>query len=232
MHYSHFRGLIIVRPFSQATPVRHYAMMFSRDKASARSSTMAKSDVDVRLAHMLGRLEKRIQALLKLCESPIEQLLLLTFIEQYCIDGNGYIGPKSISWTDRWQAGRLGTDGSVLFCELHPQYVIHDRNISYRLDFAMFYDRVGGPGQIKVAIECDGHNFHERTAEQAQRDRAKDRYLQQTGWIIARYTGSEIARNAPSILDESQILHELSMLASTKDEELYNAARPEGPPLH
>lgn len=48
----------------------------------------------------------------------------------------------------------------------------------------------------KIIVECDGHNFHERTKEQAQRDRAKDREWQNAGYRVFRFTGSEIYRDA------------------------------------
>jgi very-short-patch-repair endonuclease len=46
-----------------------------------------------------------------------------------------------------------------------------------------------------VVIECDGHDFHERTKEQAARDRKRDRAVQSAGHIMLRYTGSEIYRD-------------------------------------
>jgi hypothetical protein len=46
-----------------------------------------------------------------------------------------------------------------------------------------------------LIIECDGHDFHERTKEQAARDRARDRELQANGFTIFRFTGSEIYRD-------------------------------------
>lgn len=43
-----------------------------------------------------------------------------------------------------------------------------------------------------LVIECDGHDFHERTKEQAKRDRSRDRDVQAAGFKIFRFTGSEI----------------------------------------
>lgn len=65
---------------------------------------------------------------------------------------------------------------------------------SYRVDFlaAWTYDDI----PTKIVVECDGHNFHERTKEQAQRDRARDRDLQNAGYRVFRFTGSEIYRDA------------------------------------
>lgn len=60
----------------------------------------------------------------------------------------------------------------------------------YRLDFALL-----GPRR-KVSVECDGHDFHERTKAQARHDKQRDRKLQQAGWVIARFTGSEIHESA------------------------------------
>lgn len=48
----------------------------------------------------------------------------------------------------------------------------------------------------RVVIECDGHDYHERTKEQARKDRGRDRAFQQAGWLVARFTGSEIYADA------------------------------------
>lgn len=44
-------------------------------------------------------------------------------------------------------------------------------------------------------VECDGHDYHERTAEQAERDRSRDREFQQSGYRVFRFTGREIVRD-------------------------------------
>jgi len=43
-----------------------------------------------------------------------------------------------------------------------------------------------------VIVECDGHDFHERTKEQAARDRSRDRRASLSGATVLRFTGSEI----------------------------------------
>jgi hypothetical protein len=47
-----------------------------------------------------------------------------------------------------------------------------------------------------VVVECDGHDFHERTKEQAQHDKTRDREMQSMGFPVLRFTGSEIWRDA------------------------------------
>lgn len=45
-----------------------------------------------------------------------------------------------------------------------------------------------------VVVELDGHAFHERTPEQASRDRAMDRAIQLRGSYIFRFTHRELTR--------------------------------------
>lgn len=49
--------------------------------------------------------------------------------------------------------------------------------------------------QRRLVVECDGHNFHERTKEQAAKDRARDRWLTSKDYDVFRFTGSELWRN-------------------------------------
>lgn len=64
----------------------------------------------------------------------------------------------------------------------------------YRADFLIAYPFFGA--ELSVVVECDGHDFHERTKAQARRDKARDRALQRAGCQVFRFTGSEIARDA------------------------------------
>ena len=43
-----------------------------------------------------------------------------------------------------------------------------------------------------VLVECDGHDWHERTKQQAAYDRERDRHFLARGTVTARFTGSEI----------------------------------------
>lgn len=61
----------------------------------------------------------------------------------------------------------------------------------YRLDF-LLTAHVGAAVKSYVAVEVDGHDFHERTKEQAKHDRQKDRAIQAAGMKILRFTGSEV----------------------------------------
>lgn len=65
---------------------------------------------------------------------------------------------------------------------------------SFRLDFLLGFK--GASGTWLAAVECDGHEFHERTADQATRDKSRDRKLQIMGLMAFRFTGREIWADA------------------------------------
>lgn len=70
---------------------------------------------------------------------------------------------------------------------LQPQYeVVIDENKRYILDFAFIQDNV------KVAIECDGHEFHERTKEQVEYGNTRDYDLKIKGFDVLHFSGSQI----------------------------------------
>jgi hypothetical protein len=49
-----------------------------------------------------------------------------------------------------------------------------------------------GSACTRLVAEVDGHDFHERTKEQAQRDKTRDRDLQAAGFTVFRFTGREV----------------------------------------
>lgn len=79
---------------------------------------------------------------------------------------------------------------------IYPQIIIGD----YRVDF--YIANVGHRESSPLIVECDGHDFHEKTKEQAQRDKARDRYLVSQGYRVLRFTGSEIFRDAEKVATE------------------------------
>jgi|SRR5664280_3633585 len=57
--------------------------------------------------------------------------------------------------------------------------------------------------ETQVVVECDGHDFHERTKEQAAHDRKRDRLLQDLGFKVFRFTGSEIWKDVFRCAEEA-----------------------------
>lgn len=63
----------------------------------------------------------------------------------------------------------------------------------YRTDFLLWF-RLGRV-TAGIAVECDGHAFHEKTKEQASRDKARDRFFLTSGFPAMRFSGSDIYKD-------------------------------------
>lgn len=78
---------------------------------------------------------------------------------------------------------------------------------NYRVDFVVVFREWYGEAILSranvIVVECDGHDFHERTKEQAAKDRKRDRALQAQGLSVLRYTGSELWKDAPTCSEET-----------------------------
>lgn len=95
-----------------------------------------------------------------------------------------------------WHTIYLGLDcgGFADFPPLEQPRIIVGREVEvgqYSADFGVTA-RCKGGNTSRIAIECDGHNFHERTPAQARHDRSRDRYFSELGIWPVRFTGDEI----------------------------------------
>jgi very-short-patch-repair endonuclease len=70
----------------------------------------------------------------------------------------------------------------------------------YRADFVIAFRFFGA--EIDILVECDGHDFHEKTALQAARDKRRDRYFTRLGYRILHFTGAEISKSAVECAEE------------------------------
>lgn len=128
------------------------------------------------------RYQERVRSELEDCESPIEQLLLAAlYVDHDCLE-------LDVIFMGKCELASRFTKGETI-------YVYQQAKVgSYRVDF-LIYDcsyplEVAAPRWI--IVECDGHDFHERTKEQARRDKKRDRFFQSLGVKVLRFTGSEI----------------------------------------
>lgn len=162
---------------------------YVRDRAEVTVADVARNAI-------IGILSDRLEGLLgdavAKCESPIEEAMLAAMLvvlvnDEFTVevDGPFFIGASHPAYTR---------------CVIECQRQLGD----YRVDF--FVTAVGpryvSGGKVKendrqcIVVECDGHDFHERTKEQASRDRERDRVLQAAGYPVFRFTGSDIWKNA------------------------------------
>lgn len=154
---------------------------------------------------LLYRQAFRLDRLLSMLESPIEQALVLAMLvrgfEHEQVPA-AFLG-KHITNVPKcgfYYGLRCGLAWVV------PQVSVQVEKDTFRVDLALSAASTQGTDPMAppvfVAIECDGHDFHERTKEQAQRDKARDRALQSIGWRIARFTGSEIYKSPETVVCE------------------------------
>jgi|SRR5690625_263154 len=113
------------------------------------------------------------------CESPIEKILAIE-LDRVAERSFLNIHPHFLPWTPQKEITLFeGTN----------------REVNYRIDFMFQYYNHETGVNYSFAIECDGHDFHDRTKEQASRDREKDRNLMLNGIPVIRFTGSDIYKN-------------------------------------
>jgi very-short-patch-repair endonuclease len=111
------------------------------------------------------------------CESPIEQLLAIN-LERINLLGIGNVNP----FVD------------VIAIEKQQEIKI-SKKVTYRVDFLITVD-YKNQGMKGFVIECDGHEFHQKTKEQVEKDNQRTRDLQMKGLEVIRFSGTEIWHRA------------------------------------
>ena len=106
------------------------------------------------------------------CQSPIERLMLIALTKL----------ESDLAW--------LSDEHRIC---LNQQYPITIGDKTYYADFML---SIQIKGKIyNLVIECDGHDFHEKTKEQVRKDKARERDITLEGYGIMRFAGSEIWEN-------------------------------------
>ena len=140
----------------------------------------------------LALYEHRVLPGFRKCESEIEKLL--------------YVSLWSAGvWRDHISIEDHDTLEALRQAECSPSLPILSPQIRvgrYRVDFMIRVAGYPGDDDTFIVIECDGYEFHERTKEQAQRDKARDRALIADGIQVIRFTGSEVWQRAGECAEE------------------------------
>lgn len=133
-------------------------------------------------------------------ESPIEALLIQAVDLRFLLNAPEFDQLEMVSDEDeRWHLADL-SGGPLVICRTQADISAGSRGEEekWRSDFVFHCCGVSwSPTGYSVRwhrliVECDGHDFHERTKEQAARDRARDRAATLSGYDIMRFTGSQI----------------------------------------
>lgn len=108
---------------------------------------------------------------------------------------------------------------------LSPQVAIEAAGESWRLDFQVLPTAGQDYGALVnsslcplIAVELDGHDFHERTREQVDLRNRRDRALTSNGWLVWHVSGSELHaspyRSVSTILSLSSAEFDKAMYAA------------------
>jgi very-short-patch-repair endonuclease len=136
------------------------------------------------------------------CESPIERLFAAAWMQF-----EPWLARRAMVLADPCEMEHLETRIAWLVETYRPDprrrlplfMLFPQMGVSgYRADFLAVGARralASAPYRAVVVVECDGFDFHERTKEQAECDRRRDRELQAAGYPVLRFTGSELHRD-------------------------------------
>lgn len=99
-----------------------------------------------------------------------------------------------------WWKALTEPNGAERYLWLCPQWEVTVAEQTFRLDFGiqlpdaeMSQDlSMAGLRWRPIAVELDGHAFHEKTLEQVTRRNLRDRLLQQAGWTVFHFSWSEL----------------------------------------
>jgi very-short-patch-repair endonuclease len=148
-----------------------------------------KSILDLKLTNILGYSLDFISK----CKSPIETIYALELIDMYQCIYHFYRNNHS----------------SLL---IKPQ---HQINVDNTIVIADFYIESLDNGEMKkLIVECDGHEFHEKTKEQVTKDKERDRKLIKKGYTVVHFTGAEIVKDPTKCVIET--LHILGFKSKDK----------------
>lgn len=136
-----------------------------------------------------------------LCDprSPLERLLLAAMFWSEALYNNTseiWVEPSE-DWVFQGRGSNVSKHIGVRQTLVVPQAKI----LNYVVDFAVVQSRED-KGPFVVLVECDGHDFHEKTKEQAAHRAKRDRELQGLGYRVLHFTGSEIYRDPMSSVEQ------------------------------
>jgi very-short-patch-repair endonuclease len=96
--------------------------------------------------------------------------------------------------TKDWMRGQARIKTAYGFIDfiigIRPQFKIG----RYKVDFIIYFDNPYVEENY-VAIEIDGHEWHEKTKEQVMYDKQRERYLLQNDYPAMRFSGTEVFHN-------------------------------------
>lgn len=169
---------------------------------------------------------KTVSSLLQSCETPIERVFISAF---WLVARAAFpdLGEPNIDLEGKFDVSEKPPEQYLL---ITPQAQIEDNRVDFALthfgEWPNFNGRVVREDgtytvkstfvRVRAVVECDGHEYHEKTKEQAARDKARDRLLTRKGFRVFRLTGSEIWKSPIECANEiADALYDLAWDAAT-----------------
>lgn len=174
---------------------------------SNTTNALARLIADRSLTHLAACqywIDSIIDHATKDCESPIEELMAVALLFASWPVAH-YDRPYDAARPDEmlpcWMRSHWAPETWDFDTELRGRTAViispQQKILEYRVDFLVIAKlNPTSPRLMRAIVECDGHEFHDRTKEQAIRDRQRDRALQAEGYGVFRFTGSEIHNDA------------------------------------
>jgi len=123
------------------------------------------------------------------------------------INRNWITSPIEQIFLMEWHILRIDERYAV---RIQPQKKLVTSNGTVHVDFVVTTEK---QGELKLAIELDGHDFHERSKEQVAKDKSRERSIVKAGYTIFRFSGSEIFRNVRRCVSEVEDLIKAHQIA-------------------
>ena len=136
-------------------------------------------------------------------DSEIEKLLHATLLLMCCSKVNSeYNLIETYPSDDVNSAKSRCTEHSYPALMVLPQAQIGKHRVDFLILASDHRQSIKEPTWRTLVVECDGHEFHERTPDQATRDKRRDRDLQLAGHQVFRFSGRDIWRNPMFCVDQ------------------------------
>ena len=118
------------------------------------------------------------------CESPLEKWFIIVFAFKTPARNISYAGERPPEFAHE-------PAGKTVEVDISQQVDV----AGYRVDFLFtIQSTLNRDLRRLVAVELDGHSFHDRTPAQASRDRARDRALLRHGVPTLRFTFEDFVK--------------------------------------
>jgi hypothetical protein len=128
--------------------------------------------------------------------SPTESILTLALFTKLSHFYEGWVCRVHSEHEYRRAVAEAKIDGGCFV--LVPQWSVNQVGL---VDLAIFIPGLA-PWRPIIVVECDGHQFHERTQEQASKDRRRLRNLQRLGISVYPFTGTDVVRSSEESAQE------------------------------